>query len=373
MSDDTLFSARPGVSAAMPLAARMRPTRVEDVVGLAEHLQPGRPLQRLLAGHRSTSVVLHGPPGTGKTTIASLIATSTASRFAELSAVSSGIKDVREAIEQARLSLELHEKRTVLFIDEIHRFSRTQQDALLPAVEAGHITLVAATTENPAFSIVSPLLSRSVVVELGAHSTNALRELLQRALTSPLGLGGRVVVEDPAAEALIHGSEGDARRMLTALEAAAALAEDTGRTVVGSDDVAAVLQRALPRYDRAGDRHYDVAHLLIASMRASDVDQAMHWLALMLRGGEDPRFIARRLVIFASEDIGLAESAVLAVATAAADATDRIGMPECAYALAHAVMACASAPKSRAVTDALGSAFARVDHGVTDWPGDAKR
>jgi len=365
-----LFSARAGASAAQPLAARMRPTRIEDVVGLAEHLLPGRPLQRLLAGQRSTSIVLHGPPGSGKTTVATLIAANTASRFTELSAVSSGIKDVREAIEQARLALELHEKRTVLFIDEIHRFSRTQQDALLPAVEAGHITLVAATTENPAFSVVSPLLSRSVVVELGAHTPDALRALLDRALSSPHGLAGKVVVDQAAAEALLFGSEGDARRMLTALEAAVSVASDNGRDIISPEDVSAVLQRALPRYDRAGDRHYDVAHLLIASMRASDADQAMHWLAVMLRGGEDPRFIARRLVIFASEDIGFADSGALTIANIAADAADRIGMPECSYALAHAVLACARAPKSREVTDALGQAYARVDRGLTQWPGE---
>ncbi|MBU6336016.1 MAG: AAA family ATPase [Chloroflexi bacterium] len=338
------------------------------MVGLAEHLQPGRPLSRLLAGQPVPSVVLHGPPGSGKTTIAMLIASHAAGRFVELSAVSSGIKDVREAIADAVAALQMNDRRTVLFIDEIHRFSRTQQDALLPAVEAGQITLVAATTENPAFSIVSPLLSRSVVVQLAGHTPEQLRALLQRAVTSAAGFGGTVAIADDAADALITGSDGDARRMLTAFEAAAGMAQSASRAEVTAEDVRAVLGRALPRYDRAGDRHYDVAHLLIASMRAGDEQQAMHWLALMLRGGEDPRFIARRLVIFASEDVGFADPAVLGIANAAADATERIGMPECAYALGQAVLACARAPKSRAVTDALGEAFTRVDSGVTDWP-----
>ena len=367
MADDTLFGSREDLRQHQPLAARLRPTRLDDVVGFAKHLEPGRPLRRLLDGQRVPSVILYGPAGCGKTTIAMLLAGQSGFRFIELSAVSAGIKDVREAIAEAQSRLQLNDIRTLLFIDEIHRFSKTQQDALLPAVESGTITLIAATTENPTFSVVSPLLSRSVVIELTQLSADSLSEVLNRAMSSGVGLAKEMAITEDARTSLITLSDGDARRMLTALEVASEIARTDLRAAIAIDDVSAALSRALPRYDKLGDRHYDVAHLFIVSMRSGDTEQALHWLALMLRAGEDPRFIARRIVIFASEDIGLADSQALVVAQAAAGVVERVGMPECTYALAHAVMMCAKAPKSREVTDAIGAAFTRIDTGETQW------
>lgn len=345
----------------------MRPQQVDELVGCSDVLATGTPLRRLLEGQRVPSVVLHGPAGSGKTTLAMLVSHAAGHRFVELSAVTSGVKDVREAIADAADRLQMNDQRTVLFIDEIHRFSKAQQDALLPAVESGTVTLLAATTENPVFAVIGPLLSRSIVVRLQPLSTSELSTVLERALKSPKGLADEFTIANPAQELLVAASDGDARRLLTILDAATGAAAAHQRAEVLVADIEAAASRALPRYDRAGDRHYDVAHLFIASMRASDVGQAMHWLAVMLRGGEDPRFIARRIAIFASEDVGPADPQLLSLADAAASVTDRVGMPECAYALAQATMACANADKSRAVSDALSTALERVDSGQTDW------
>jgi putative ATPase len=373
MAQDSLFGSRDGLAHHQPLAARLRPQRLEDLVGCAEILATGAPLRRLLEGQRVPSLILHGPAGSGKTTLATLVAHAAGHRFVELSAVTSGVKDVREAITEAADRLQMQDQRTVLFIDEIHRFSKSQQDALLPAVEAGIITLLAATTENPVFAVIGPLLSRSIVVKLSPLAGSDLSVLLDRGLAHPSGLSGRYTISHDARTSLLAVSDGDGRRLLTILDAAAGAAESNGRTEINLPDVQAAASRALVRYDRAGDQHYDVAHLFIGAMRSSDADQAMHWLAVMLRGGEDPRFIARRIAIFASEDIGEADSQVLLVAQAAAGVTDRVGMPECAYALAQATLACAQAPKSRHVTEALAKAFERVDAGHTQWaaPEDA--
>ena len=371
MAQDSLFGSRERLAHHQPLAARLRPQRLEDLVGCAEILATGAPLRRLLDGQRVPSLILHGPAGSGKTTLATLVAHAAGHRFMELSAVNSGVKDVRDAITTAADRLQLQDERTVLFIDEIHRFSKSQQDALLPAVEAGTITLLAATTENPVFAVIGPLLSRSIVVKLSPLADSDLSVLLERGLAHPSGLSGQYTISNEAHASLLAISDGDGRRLLTILDAAAGAAESNERAVIELSDVQAAASRALVRYDRAGDQHYDVAHLFIGAMRASDADQAMHWLAVMLRGGEDPRFIARRIAIFASEDVGPAEPHVLSLANAAASVTDRVGMPECAYALAQATMACASAAKSRAVSDALSTALERVDSGQTDWPSGA--
>ncbi|MBU6213089.1 MAG: AAA family ATPase [Actinomycetales bacterium] len=368
MAQDSLFGSREGLARHQPLAARMRPRSVDELVGCAGILAAGAPLRRLLDGQRVPSLVLHGPAGSGKTTIATLVSLAAGHRFVELSAVTAGVKDVREAIAAAQDRLQMQDQRTVLFIDEIHRFSKSQQDALLPAVESGTVTLLAATTENPVFAVIGPLLSRSIVVKLSPLASADLAAVLERALLSPVGLADAHTVSDSARSALLAVSDGDARRLLTVLEAAAGAAQSHNRREVVLADVEAAASRALVRYDRAGDRHYDVAHLFIGAMRASDAGQAMHWLAVMLRGGEDPRFIARRIAIFASEDVGAADPQALLIADAAAGVTERVGLPECAYALAQATLACANAPKSRAVVDALGAAFERVDSGQTEWP-----
>lgn len=371
MAQDSLFGSRADLARHQPLAARLRPTRVSDLVGCGAILATGTPLRRLLDGERVPSVVLHGPAGCGKTTLAMLVSHAAGHRFVELSAVTSGVKDVREAIAAAADRLQMSDERTVLFIDEIHRFSKSQQDALLPAVESGTVTLLAATTENPVFAVIGPLLSRSIVVKLQPLSATDLTTVLQRGLNSAAGLAGEFSIGAQAQDLLIAASDGDARRLLTILDAAAGAATAHQRAEITTEDVESAASRALPRYDRAGDRHYDVAHLFIGAMRASDVDQAMHWLAVMLRGGEDPRFIARRIAIFASEDVGSADPQVLLLAQAAAAVTDRVGMPECGYALAQATLACARAPKSREVSEALAAAFDRVDSGQTDWSGGA--
>ncbi|CRZ14689.1 replication-associated recombination protein A [Mycolicibacterium neworleansense] len=338
--------------ASAPLAVRMRPATLDEVVGQSHLLQAGSPLRRLVEGSGAASVILYGPPGTGKTTLASLISQATGRRFEALSALSAGVKEVRAVIEKSRTALVHHGEQTVLFIDEVHRFSKTQQDALLAAVENRVVLLVAATTENPSFSVVAPLLSRSLILQLQPLTPQDIETVLRRAITDPRGLGGAVEVTDEAVDLLVQLSAGDARRALTALEVAAEPREQvTVETIEQSLDKAAV------RYDRDGDQHYDVVSAFIKSIRGSDVDAALHYLARMLVAGEDPRFVARRLMILASEDIGMADPTALQTAVAAAQTVQLIGMPEAQLTLAHATVHLATAPKSNAVTTALGAAM----------------
>lgn len=343
-----------------PLAARMRPRTLDEVVGQEHLLGPGRPLRRLVEGSGEASVILFGPPGTGKTTVASLISATTGQRFVGLSALNSGVKQVREVIDRARRDL-IDGHRTVLFIDEVHRFSKTQQDALLAAVENRTVLLVAATTENPSFSVVSPLLSRSLLLQLEPLGDDGVRELLDRALQDERGLRGRIGITADAREQLVLLAGGDARRALTYLEAAAEAVEDGAELDV--DTVRDNVNRAVLRYDRDGDQHYDVTSAFIKSIRGSDVDAALHYLARMIEAGEDPRFIARRLVVHASEDIGMADPTALQTAVAASQAVQFIGMPEGRLALAQATIHLATAPKSPAVINAIGAAAADVQAG----------
>jgi len=306
------------------------------------------------------SVILWGPPGTGKTTVATLLSTMSGRHFVELSAVTAGVKDVRDVIERARTSASMTGRGTVLFVDEVHRFSKSQQDALLPAVENGWVTLVAATTENPSFSVIAPLLSRSVMVILRSLTDHDVDLLVRRAIADPRGLDARVEVTDEAINHLVRTAGGDARRALTGLEAAALAARDG---VVGLPEAEAAVQQAAIVYDRDGDQHYDVTSAFIKSVRGSDPDAALHYLARMLEAGEDPRFIARRLMILASEDIGMADPSVLQTTVAAAQAVAMVGMPEAQIILAHATIHAALAPKSNAVVVAVGEAMAEVRAG----------
>jgi putative ATPase len=348
---------------AAPLAVRMRPRDLDEVVGQDEALAPGSPLRTLLTAAEDApvvSVVLWGPPGTGKTTLASLLSAGSGRAFVELSAVTSGVKDVREVIDRARDTRGMYGRGTVLFIDEVHRFSKSQQDALLPAVENGWVTLIAATTENPSFSVIAPLLSRSVVVRLAPLGDPEVEELIRRAVDDPRGLAGSVEVADEALAHLVRTANGDARRALTGLEAAAASTTDGVISLAIAER--AVQQASIP-YDKDGDQHYDVISAFIKSVRGSDPDAALHYLARMLEAGEDPRFVARRLMILASEDIGMADPSVLQTTVAAAQATALIGMPEAAIILAHATLHAALAPKSNAVVVGIGSAMADVRAG----------
>jgi putative ATPase len=363
--------APPGPDA--PLAVRMRPRSIDEVVGQDHLLAPGAPLRRLVGGALTqqvgrrpiTSLILWGPPGTGKTTIAYIVANASDRRFAALSALSSGVKDVRAVIDEARRVRRTGGQATVLFIDEVHRFSKTQQDSLLAAVEDGTVTLLAATTENPYFSIISPLLSRCILLTLHALGDDSVRLLLHRALADERGLAGTVRLAEDAEAHLVRLAGGDVRKALTALEAAAAGAAAQGRDRVDLATAEAAVDVAALRYDRDGDAHYDVVSAFIKSMRGSDVDASLHWLARMLVAGEDPRFIARRLVIFASEDVGLADSEALQVATSAAHAVEFVGLPEARLNLAQAVIHLAVAPKSNAVITAIDAAMqdVRAGHG----------
>jgi putative ATPase len=348
-----------------PLAVRMRPRTLDEVVGQAPLLGPGSPLRRLVEGDAPMSVILYGPPGTGKTTLASIVSTATNRRFVQLSALNAGVKDVRAVIDDARRSLERGDRPTVLFIDEIHRFSKTQQDSLLAAVEARVVTLVAATTENPSFSMVSPLLSRSLLLTLQPLSDADISTLVDRALREDRGLAGAVELSADARRHLLRIAGGDARRALTALEAAAgSVTAATGR-IIELSDLEKAVDAAAVRYDRDGDQHYDVISAFIKSIRGSDVDAALHYLARMIVAGEDPRFIARRLVVHASEDVGLADPTALVSATAAAQAVALIGMPEARINLAQATIHLAMAPKSNAVVRAIDSAIADIHAGLT--------
>ncbi|MET9271808.1 replication-associated recombination protein A [Kribbella sp. NPDC003557] len=372
---------------AAPLAVRMRPRSLDELVGQQHLLAPGSPLRRLVEGDQPMSLLLWGPPGTGKTTIAAVVSHQTNRKFVELSAVTAGVKDVRQVIDGARrdLSRATGAVETVLFIDEVHRFTKAQQDALLPGVENRWVTLVAATTENPFFSVISPLLSRSLLLTLESLTDDDISLLLDRALVDERGLDDEFELAADARDHLLRMAGGDARRALTYLEAAAggarakheqavkyakAEADDEAeadkpaeRALIDLVTLETAVDRAAVRYDRAGDQHYDVASALIKSIRGSDVDAAMHYLARMIEAGEDPRFIARRLVISASEDIGMGDPTALGVAVAAAEAVQLIGMPEARINLAQAVVALALAPKSNAVITAVDAAIADVKAG----------
>ncbi|OMH24393.1 AAA family ATPase [Tersicoccus phoenicis] len=381
-SDDDDLGADDGVVAPrrgrerQPLAVRMRPRSVEEIVGQLHLLKDGSPL-RVLSGDQAgptgpSSVILWGPPGTGKTTIAHVIARAGGRRFVELSAITAGVKDVRKVMDDALTHRDLHGTTTVLFLDEIHRFNKAQQDALLPGVENRWVVLVAATTENPSFSVVSPLLSRSLLLTLRPLTDEDITGLLRRAVEDPRGLDGTVTVDDDALAHLVRLAGGDARRGLTALEAAAGVAfaeavetrpADDATVAVSLGHAEQALDRASVRYDRAGDGHYDVASALIKSIRGSDVDAALHYLARMVEAGEDPRFIARRLVISASEDVGMADPTALQTAVAAAQAVQLIGMPEGRIVLAEAVVHLATAPKSNAAYLGIDAAIADIRAG----------
>ena len=394
------YSARSASRA--PLAVRMRPRTIDEVLGQEHLLTPGAPL-RVLAGENAgpagpSSVILYGPPGTGKTTLAHVIARAPGRKFVELSAITAGVKDVRAVMDQALLDRDMYGTTTVLFLDEIHRFTKAQQDALLPGVENRWVILVAATTENPSFSIISPLLSRSLLLRVHSLEQSDIERLIDRALADPRGFDGAAVIDEDARAHLAAVSGGDARRSLTSLEAAAAiafseaeqasvesarsaedladLADPAGESGEKSTKPAApvritlahateAVDRAAIRYDRSGDQHYDVVSAFIKSMRGSDADAAVHYLARMLEGGEDPRFVARRIMILASEDIGLADPQALQVATAAAQSVALVGMPEARIILSQAVIYCALAPKSNAAYNAINRAIADVRAGAS--------
>lgn len=367
--------------AAEPLAVRMRPRSLEEFAGQQHFLGPGKMLRRMLAADRITSVIFYGPPGTGKTTLSELIAHHTQRAFARANAAAVGVKEVREILDNARRRLELDGKRTIFFLDEIHRFNRAQQDVLLGDVERGIITLIGATTENPFFAINSPLVSRSQIFEFQPLSHDDIKKLLGRAIADEERGYGRwpLQVEDAALEHWAKISDGDARRALTALEIAVlstigstpamASAEEaaaaTEKIVINLDAAEQSIQKKAVVYDATGDEHYDAASALIKSMRGSDPDAAIYWLAKMLVAGEDPRFIARRIAILASEDIGNADPRAIQVAASAFDITERIGMPECQLTLAQAVIYMATAPKSNATTVAIGTAMKDVREGRT--------
>ncbi|CEA08227.1 Replication-associated recombination protein A [Arthrobacter saudimassiliensis] len=358
-----------------PLAVRMRPRSLDEVVGQQHLLGPGSPLRTLAesADDRNpagpTSVMLWGPPGTGKTTLAHVVARGAGRKFVELSAITAGVKDVRRVMEEALTNRDLHGITTVLFLDEIHRFNKAQQDALLPGVENRWVVLIAATTENPSFSVVSPLLSRSLLLTLRPLTEQDIAGLLKRAVADERGLAGRVTLSDEALEHLVRLAAGDARRGLTALEAAAGVAfsergpDDDGAPVIALPHAEKALDVAALRYDRAGDQHYDVASAFIKSVRGSDVDASLHYLARMLEAGEDPRFVARRIMISAAEDIGMADPTALQTAVAAAQAVQLVGMPEARIILAEAVVHLATAPKSNAAYQGINAAIADVRAG----------
>ncbi|HIY85386.1 MAG TPA: replication-associated recombination protein A, partial [Candidatus Yaniella excrementavium] len=333
----------------------MRPRSLDELVGQRHLLKPGSPLRKLTEAHGPagvgpSSIMLYGPPGTGKTTLAHVISQAPDRKFVELSAISAGVKDVRRVMEQALDNRDLYGRTTILFLDEIHRFNKAQQDALLPGVENRWVVLVAATTENPSFSVIAPLLSRSIMLTLEPLTDGDIGELIDRALSDERGLNATVELEHEAREYLIRMAQGDARRALTTLEAAAGVGYDQAAgeqsPVVTVEHAAQAMDQAVLRYDKDGDQHYDVISAFIKSIRGSDVDAALHYLARMIHAGEDARYIARRLIVHASEDIGMADPTALQSAVAAAQAVQLIGMPEGRIPLAQAVVHLATAPKS---------------------------
>ncbi|WP_311878896.1 replication-associated recombination protein A [Microbacterium forte] len=366
-----MTSAAALLSGQTPLAVRMRPVSLDEVAGQKHLLRAGSPIVALADPAASSpgavSIILWGPPGTGKTTLAQAIARSSGRRFVELSAITAGVKDVREVMQEAITQRDLYGQTTILFLDEIHRFTKAQQDALLPGVENGWVLLIAATTENPSFSVISPLMSRSLLLTLQPLTDDDVGLLVDRAVTDARGLNGAVTLADDARAALIRLASGDARRALTGLEAAAAVALSKGKEgavpAATADDVAQAVDKALLRYDRQGDEHYDVISAFIKSIRGSDPDAALHYLARMIEAGEDPRFIARRLVISASEDVGLADPQALSIAVAAADAVAFIGMPEGRIPLAEATVYLATTAKSNAAYVGIDAAIADIRSG----------
>ncbi len=342
----------------------MRPKTLEEMVGQHHLLAADSAIRRLITSGSPVSMILTGPPGSGKTTLALLVAQAAGAHFEALSATSASVRDVRQVISDARSRLEEAEQRSVLFIDEIHRFSKNQQDALLPGVEAGWVVFIGATTENPSFEVNRPLLSRATVLKLEPLSLDELEALIDRALTDvDCGLGGRKLeITDEARRELANMAGGDARRALNAIELAAAVIGDGDS--INVQHISEAFQRRVVRYDKGGDQHYDVISAFIKSMRGSDPDAALFWLHTMLEAGEDPEFIARRMVILASEDIGLADSHALTVAVAAAQALQFVGLPEASYALSHAAAYLATAPKSNSVTSAIG----RAREAVAQYP-----
>ncbi|WP_363326475.1 replication-associated recombination protein A [Haloactinopolyspora sp.] len=342
----------------------MRPRTLDEIVGQEHLLGPGTPLRQLVEHDQPMALVLWGPPGTGKTTLAYVVSRATQRRFVELSAVTAGVKDVRNVIDGARRELVRSGVGTVLFVDEVHRFSKTQQDALLPGVENRWVSLVAATTENPYFALISPLLSRSLLLTLEPLDDDSISQVVRRALSDERGLAGTVELADDAHDHLVRLAGGDARRVLTYLEAAAGAVAGTADPTVTLEVAEKAVDRAAVRYDRDGDQHYDVISAMIKAIRGSDVDAGLHYLARMAEAGEDPRFLARRLVILASEDIGLADPTALTTAVAATQAVQFIGWPEAQITLAQAVIALALAPKSNSVVKAIGSAVSDVRAGL---------
>jgi putative ATPase len=360
----------------------MRPRDLDEVVGQGHLLGPGTPIRQLVERDVPLSLVLWGPPGTGKTTLASVVSRATKRRFVEISAVSDGVKQVRAAIDQAKRELGMTGRQTVMFVDEVHRFNKAQQDTLLPAVENRWVSFIGATTENPFFSVISPLLSRSLLLTLEPLTDDQLREVVRRARTDERGLNGAVELADSAEEHLVRLAGGDARRALTYLEAAALVVvaggtggpsplndsssplNDSSPPLIDTDILEKAVDRAAVRYDREGDQHYDVISAFIKSIRGSDVDAALHYLARMIEAGEDPRFVARRLIVHASEDIGMADPTALQTATAAAHAVEYVGLPEARLNLAQAVIHLALAPKSNAVVTAIREATADVERGL---------
>src|SRR5487761_1856923 len=346
-------------ASAAPLAVRMRPRSLDEVIGQRHLTAPGTPFRNLIDNDAPMSLVLWGPPGTGKTTLAYVVSQVTKRRFTELSAVTAGVKDVRAAVDMARQQLGMNGRQTVLFVDEVHRFSKTQQDALLPAVENRWVSFIGATTETPSFSVVSPLLSRSLLLTLRPLDEDDIRRLVRRALTDERGLDGRVEIDDDALEHLVRLAGGDGRRSLTYLEAAA-----LGTSHIDTATLERAVDRAAVRYDRDGDQHYDVISAFIKSLRGRAAGAALHYLARMIAAGEDPRFIARRLIVHASEDVGMADPTALQTAVAAAQALEFVGLPEARINLAQAVIHLALAPKSNAVIKAIGAAQADVRAGL---------